>query len=597
MSALWRRRKSKSKAVEAATDDVDDGVEGQESSQNETACCQPKHKAHTFYIIYHDDDASLAQALTADLETIRLGVAARKHTVYHRERCGSHLNSDESKQAMLPHAIASADMVVILLSTTMVDTLQGKSSTAPEATMQLMMELNLTINDDSKANNILLAPLAPKASDGTRTRFPNADGCLPEVQACISQLLQIQWHTKNSVADTSGMASTIAKQWKHNRHALAKLKNVRQTGLAAFRSRIYQIRGNALAEDCLVADLNAHLPVNADFKCGHHGCLFHSIFISYRVHASRAFVRAFADHLEPLMCKEHRTMSPKVFLDQKCLPLGQSWRTSFLNVLRNCNMVIIVITPVTLERIKNPAGDEPDNVLLEWECALDLYEAGWIQLVVVNHSSLPKPTTEQTQKEFLAEIPDRPIKLLQHNGAEARPRLTALEIMESLLSQRVPWVGDLGLHEDEGLELLLPQEGGKGKGASEAASQTSKEQDASKQAVTDKMRKLSRNVDERWTDYFSLRQQGIRALQTSRQGAVLAAGKGIEMADKASKAVLGEERTAALKGKAKAVKNKAGAGFKAAKSRLKAALSQDEEDDGQDGEPTIAQDEDVLGFN
>ena len=44
------------------------------------------------------------------------------------------------------------------------------------------------------------------------------------------------------------MAKIIAKQWNHNRHALVKLKNLRQTGLSALRNRIYQIRGNALAD-------------------------------------------------------------------------------------------------------------------------------------------------------------------------------------------------------------------------------------------------------------------------------------------------------------------------------------------------------------
>ena len=38
--------------------------------------------------------------------------------------------------------------------------------------------------------------------------------------------------------------------------------------------------------DSLLSDLNEHIPVNTSFKCRRHGCLFHSIFISYRVAAS-----------------------------------------------------------------------------------------------------------------------------------------------------------------------------------------------------------------------------------------------------------------------------------------------------------------------
>ena len=89
----------------------------------------------------------------------------------------------------------------------------------------------------------------------------------------------------------------------------------------------------------------------------------------------------------------------------------------------------MVITKKTLERIRNPTG-KTDNVLLEWEIALDLYQAGRIQLLVVHHAELPKPTTDKAKEVFLASIPDEvntPKQL--DEGGMLQPRMTARQIL------------------------------------------------------------------------------------------------------------------------------------------------------------------------
>ena len=180
--------------------------------------------------------------------------------------------------------------------------------------------------------------------------------------------------------------------------------------------------------------------------------------------------------------------------------------------------MIIVIAPETLDRVRKPVEGEPDNALLEWECALDLFKAGWIQLLVVHHSSLPKPTTDAAKNAFLADIPDKPTKLLQYGAAEARPRLTALEILEELVSPKVPWVADQGLHEAARGGALVPQ----AKGATRAMHDQAQGEEAGVQAASSKkLQALARVVDEKWDDYFSWHQQGGRALGTARQAAML----------------------------------------------------------------------------
>ncbi|KAJ3042581.1 hypothetical protein HDV00_007116 [Rhizophlyctis rosea] len=61
--------------------------------------------------------------------------------------------------------------------------------------------------------------------------------------------------------------------------------------------------------------------------------------------------------------------------DRECLPLGKSWQESFLQGLLRAHVVIALCSVKALDRVKK-ADKEGDNLLLEWEIALDKYEIG-----------------------------------------------------------------------------------------------------------------------------------------------------------------------------------------------------------------------------
>jgi hypothetical protein len=63
-----------------------------------------------------------------------------------------------------------------------------------------------------------------------------------------------------------------------------------------------------------------------------------------------------------------------MFWDKQCLPIGENWELGFLNCLRSCKVIILMVTPESVVRCKE-AGTVTDNFLLEMDLATELQAA------------------------------------------------------------------------------------------------------------------------------------------------------------------------------------------------------------------------------
>lgn len=109
-------------------------------------------------------------------------------------------------------------------------------------------------------------------------------------------------------------------------------------------------------------------PLNAKWQCRNLDHKGHQIFISYRVVPDQALT-------ETLALAVSGSGEASVFLDKYCLQPGEEWEVGFLNGLRSARLVVLVISEATLEGIRR-AHERPDNVLLEYEVALELASIG-----------------------------------------------------------------------------------------------------------------------------------------------------------------------------------------------------------------------------
>ncbi|KAJ3037546.1 hypothetical protein HDV00_001591 [Rhizophlyctis rosea] len=94
----------------------------------------------------------------------------------------------------------------------------------------------------------------------------------------------------------------------------------------------------------------------------------HDFFVSYRVASDRLL----ANELGLKLCKpEYRGAHVKhCFLDRECLVTGTSWQEGFLQGLLRARVIVLLCSIGALERVKR-ADKKADNMLLEWEIALD----------------------------------------------------------------------------------------------------------------------------------------------------------------------------------------------------------------------------------
>ncbi|KAI8812784.1 hypothetical protein BJ742DRAFT_552999 [Cladochytrium replicatum] len=116
----------------------------------------------------------------------------------------------------------------------------------------------------------------------------------------------------------------------------------------------------------------------------------HHIFISYRQAASLYQAHILALELEiQLATLSHEIgqeftdeTKPHVFLDQTCLVPGEDWVNGFLTGLVNTRMMVLLCSNAAIERMKR-ADNSEDNLLLEWELALERYRAGVVEILPI----------------------------------------------------------------------------------------------------------------------------------------------------------------------------------------------------------------------
>ncbi|KAJ3036198.1 hypothetical protein HDV00_002994 [Rhizophlyctis rosea] len=131
----------------------------------------------------------------------------------------------------------------------------------------------------------------------------------------------------------------------------------------------------------------------------------HHFFVSYRV----ATDADFAQMLGNALLRQEKGKEPvHSFVDKSCLVDGQLWEVGFLQGLMRAHVIVIMCSEGCLNNCTK-ADIYPDNMLLEWELALDMFDDGKaaIFLVLVGESSKPNGRlTLQAFNGFGMKFPD-----------------------------------------------------------------------------------------------------------------------------------------------------------------------------------------------
>ncbi|KAI8804685.1 hypothetical protein BJ742DRAFT_822943, partial [Cladochytrium replicatum] len=130
---------------------------------------------------------------------------------------------------------------------------------------------------------------------------------------------------------------------------------------------------------------------------------FH-IFVSYRVRTDATLAERLTDKLQIQPIKgEEREILLKCFLDQQSLRQGEDYMTQFLDALKSSCLFLPIISESNIASMYHLTEGASDNVLMEWETALNLFDNGHIDIIPLLIGSL---TTEeggtQVYKRFSA---------------------------------------------------------------------------------------------------------------------------------------------------------------------------------------------------
>lgn len=121
--------------------------------------------------------------------------------------------------------------------------------------------------------------------------------------------------------------------------------------------------------------------VSITWRCKHHNCLQHDIFMNYRTSTDRISVLKLLRELNKTsILPENRP--PIVFLDANCLPPGLPWQDGFLTALNHSKVIVLVISVEGLQGIRR-ADEIEDNVLLEYEYTLKLMKERKVRVLPV----------------------------------------------------------------------------------------------------------------------------------------------------------------------------------------------------------------------
>eukprot|EP01099_Mayorella_cantabrigiensis_P004490 TRINITY_DN337_c0_g1_i5.p1 TRINITY_DN337_c0_g1~~TRINITY_DN337_c0_g1_i5.p1 ORF type:complete len:591 (+),score=176.41 TRINITY_DN337_c0_g1_i5:47-1774(+) len=121
---------------------------------------------------------------------------------------------------------------------------------------------------------------------------------------------------------------------------------------------------------------------NADWKCTHHGVGVHTSFISYRVKYDADLAEKLGLRVENQLLRRlleaNRIKSdliPSIFFDSDCLDEGEPWNEGFISAIRKSKSEILLISKKSFDDVVQKASTTKDNVLAEWEEALDKKES------------------------------------------------------------------------------------------------------------------------------------------------------------------------------------------------------------------------------
>lgn len=109
------------------------------------------------------------------------------------------------------------------------------------------------------------------------------------------------------------------------------------------------------------------------WKCKEHNSPYHDIFLNYRVWVNNKqndLSMRLALHLGKQL-KDNGT-PVKVFLDRNCLVDGEDWEAGFLYGLAYSSTMVLLISDLVVQGIIDNAPKWQDNVMLEYEAALEL---------------------------------------------------------------------------------------------------------------------------------------------------------------------------------------------------------------------------------
>ena len=125
------------------------------------------------------------------------------------------------------------------------------------------------------------------------------------------------------------------------------------------------------------------LPLSSGWSCDAHGVGRHDVFLSYRVASEGAdgngLVEALFNGLIGVGAPEvGGAQAPPLtcFWDKMCLNLGEAWESGLHNGLEGATLVVPLVSRAALAGMASSASKRRDNLLMEWEAALDRQRKG-----------------------------------------------------------------------------------------------------------------------------------------------------------------------------------------------------------------------------
>ena len=126
------------------------------------------------------------------------------------------------------------------------------------------------------------------------------------------------------------------------------------------------------------AATSSDLPLLTGWTCDRHGTGRHSVFGSYRVKSEgpdgNGLIEKLVDGIEAP--KGAPAPAVTVFYDKRCLNTGEAWEVQLKNGLEGASLVMPLVSAAALQGMVEHAAKRQDNLLMEWEIALERQRLG-----------------------------------------------------------------------------------------------------------------------------------------------------------------------------------------------------------------------------